>query len=125
MLSIILHMFMISVSLATIGFLVKYCAKHDDCFIGVFAALVILIQSIIFCSYDAIRYVDVEKELRSNYNLTLDDMKYIDEGKIFKYDDGYYIRTSGDKVLRINSYYINNVYDSERKEREQQGGDTK
>ena len=56
---------------------------------------------------------DIEAEMKAKNNISLEDVKIIDSGDIFKYDDNYYIRTKDKQVLLIDRRYSNKVYEHE------------
>ena len=47
----------------------------------------------------------------SEYNMIIDNMVYIDEGKVFKFDNTYFLRTSDGSIILLDTSNALAVYD--------------
>lgn len=47
-------------------------------------------------------------------NIALADMQYFDEGKVFKYNGAYYIRTKSNTIIGLNQIRCSEVYRREK-----------
>jgi hypothetical protein len=47
----------------------------------------------------------------SEYNMSVDNMVYIDEGKVFKFDNEYYLRTSNGDIVSLSTHDASIAYE--------------
>ena len=44
-------------------------------------------------------------------NLTIESMNFLDDGKVFKFDDNYYIKVKDDQIIRLDYDQAKSVYE--------------
>lgn len=93
-------------------FLLSNLKCEDDCVPFSFIMSIICTALLVFLFVapdDRTRTEKFQVKLNES-NMTVDDMVYLDEGKIFKFDGVFYIKTNSGEVLTIQSSDAEKVY---------------
>jgi hypothetical protein len=97
---VFLGLFIISLFIGS--FLCRRCL--DDMFfvIGLISGIIAIVGAF-FLAPDKRTPTERFNDKLSEYNMSVDNMVYIDEGKVFKFDNEYYLRTSNGDIVSLST----------------------
>ena len=94
------------------SFLQSKLKIEDDCetFLFIMSILCTILLVFLFVAPDDRTQTEKFQAKLNESNMTVDDMVYLDEGKIFKFDGKFYVKTNSGEVLAIQSSDAEKIY---------------